>query len=431
MAFYESQADRESKTLGRHRKKKLVHMGGLILAAAMISVFYSNCGDFSASKSSDSPSTAITTTGDSFFTADGAVIGNVERLVDTGSTLVLSGWACVVGSNSPATVEIGAADGSIGTTTAEAVRENAVKVACNSTNYNHGFSFEISTAYRTIYAGKAPYVKLNGTLIPSEPNLIITGVAPEPVTPTISGHLDNLTYASDGSATATGWACLTGTDQPVNVEIVSDTGYKLKSGTANAPAGIGVKAACGSSTINHGFTLEIPAIIFLVASGSNVKAIASSGGQEGYLVGEFPLKKEPEVSPALPFTVKLDPSWTGPGGSTWDHSATLNSVQADRSYFTVYSSSSNSNLIPSFLEQRVDITVEQNGCHDVGQSNRTSAASGDSYVVTTRACFTRVGAATLSYWDISFTHRAFNVTANVDGGESASHGTISLRPPKR
>ncbi|MBK9041555.1 MAG: hypothetical protein IPL83_20785 [Bdellovibrionales bacterium] len=429
MAFDKVRSDRLGKILSKYRKKKLVHLSGLILAAAIISLFYSNCGDFNALRKNDSPSTPVAT-GESFFANDGAVIGNVERLVDTGSTLVLSGWACVVGSDSPAVIEIGAADGSFGTTTADSVRENAVKVACNSTNYNHGFSFEISAAYRNIYEGKEPYVRLNGTAIPLEPNLIITAVPSEPVTPTMAGYLDAVTYASDGSATATGWACLTGTDQPVNVDIVSDTGYKLGSGTANAAAGLGVKAACGSSTINHGFSIQINSVLFVAASGSKVKAVASSGGQQGYLIGEFPLEKKLEDRPNLPFTAKLDPSWTGPGGSTWNHSATLNSADSGSARFSINSSSSNDGLIPSFLEQKVDITVTGNGCHDVGQSNRTSAGSGDSYVVTTRACFTKASNETHYYWDISFTHRAFNLTANVDGGESASHGTILLRPTK-
>lgn len=429
MAFYKVQSVHVGKILSQYRKKKVVHLSGLVLAAAVISLFYSNCGDFNALKKSDSPSTPVAT-GESFFTNDGAVIGNVERLVDTGSTLVLSGWACVVGSNSPAVVEIGAADGSFGTTTADNVRENEVKVACNSTNYNHGFSFEISATYRNIYEGKVPYVKLNGTSIPVEPNLIITGTPSQPVAPTVVGYLDAVTYDSGGSATATGWACLTGTDQTVNVDIVSDTGYKLRSGTADAAAGLGVKAACGSSTVNHGFSIQIPGIIFLLSSGSSVKAVASSGGQQGYLIGEFPLEKKPEDRPTLPFTAKLDPSWTGPGGSTWEHSATLKSADSGSAHFSIYSSSSNSGLIPSFLEQKVDITVTGNGCHDVGQSNRTSAGNGDSYVVTTRACFTKASNQTHYYWDISFNHRAINVTTNVDGGESANHGTILLRPTK-
>ncbi|MBK8203676.1 MAG: hypothetical protein IPK68_15570 [Bdellovibrionales bacterium] len=247
--------------------------------------------------------------------------------------------------------------------------------------------------------------------------------------PTLAGYLDAVTYASDGSATATGWACLTGIEQPVIVDIVSDTGYKHSSGTANAAAGLGVKAACGSSTVNHGFSIQIPSILFVVASGSKVRALA--GGQDGgYLIGEFPLERKPEDRPNLPFTAKTD-EWRGPGLSYWNHSATLNSADSGSAHFSIYSSSSNSGLIPSFLEQKVDITVTGNGCHDVGQSNRTSAGSGDSYVVTVRACFTRASDAVLSYWDISFTHRAFNVTANVDGGESDNHGTILLRPPKK
>jgi hypothetical protein len=429
MTFDKVHSDRVGKILSKYRKKKLVHLSGLILAAAVISLFYSNCGDFNALKKSDSPSTPVAT-GESFFTNDGAVIGNVERLVDTGSTLVLSGWACVVGSNSPAVVEIGAADGSIGTTTTDNVRENEVKAACNSTNYNHGFSFEISATYRNVYEGKSPYVKLNGIAIPSEPNLIITGVPSQPVTPTVAGYLDAVTYDSGGAAIATGWACLTGSDQPVNVDIVSDTGYKLSSGRADAAAGLGVKAACGSSTINHGFSIQIPSILFLAASGSKLRAVASSGGQEGYLIGEFPLDRKLEDRPTLPFTAKTD-EWRGPGLSYWNHSATLNSVESGSARFSIYSSSSNSGLIPSFLEQKVDITVTGNGCHDVGQSNRTSAGSGDSYVVTVRACFARASNDTNYYWDISFTHRAFNVTTSVDGGESASHGTILLRPTKK
>lgn len=433
MNFYKMQSDRVSKILSKYRKARVVQGAGLLLAAGAISIFYSNCGNFNASKTSESPSSLInngeTINEGSLLGNNGSVIGNVERLVDTGSTLVLSGWACVVGSNTSAVLEIGAGDGSIGTTTADNIREDAVKTACQSTSNNHGFSFEISGPYRNVYAGQEPYAKLNGIAIPSEPNLRITGVPPEPVTPTLVGYLESVTYQSNGSATAIGWACVTGQNEPVNVSILSNVGDLAVSGVANEPAGLGVKAACGTSTINHGFSIYIPSVIFLGFDGSMVIARGSSGGLTALLNGEFPVERRPTERPVLPFTAELSPAWTGPGGSTWNHKATLNSAESSGAVFSIYSSSSNSGLIPSFLEQKNDITITTNGCHDVGQSNRTSAATGESYVVTVRACFTKVSNNN-TYWDISFTHRALNTTTNVDGGESASHGTISLRPPR-
>lgn len=429
MNFYKMQSDRVSKILSRYRKARVVQGAGLLLAAGAISIFYSNCGNFNASKSSESPSSLINNGNGPLFGNNGSVIGNVERLVDTGSTLVLSGWACVVGSNTSAVLEIGAGDDSMGTTTAYNIREDNVKIACQSTSNNHGFSFEISGPNRNIYAGKEPYVKLNGIAIPSEPNLIITAVPPEPVTPTLVGYLDSVTYQSNGAATASGWACVTGQNEPVNVSILSNVGDLAVSGVANEPAGLGVKAACGTSTINHGFTIYIPSEVVLGFDGSMVIARGSSGGLTAFLNGEFPVERRITERPVLPFTAELPETWTGPGGSTWNHKATLNSAESSGAVFSIYSSSSNSGLIPTFLEQKNDITVTGNGCQDVGQSTRTSAVTGDVYVVTVRACFTRVSSNKLD-WDISFTHRALNTTTNVDGGESASHGTISLRPPR-
>ncbi|MBK8203675.1 MAG: hypothetical protein IPK68_15565 [Bdellovibrionales bacterium] len=162
MTFYKWQSDRVGKILSQYRKKKVVHLSGLILAAAIISLFYSNCGDFNSLKKSDSPSTPVAT-GESFFTNDGAVIGNVERLVDTGSTLVLSGWACVVGSNSPAVVEIGADDGSFGTTTADSIRENEVKglVIRQTTITDSHLKFQVLIA--TYMQAKSP---MSGSMVP-------------------------------------------------------------------------------------------------------------------------------------------------------------------------------------------------------------------------------------------------------------------------
>jgi hypothetical protein len=448
MSFYKMQADRVNKLFGKYRNGRVLPVGGLLLAAGAISIFYSNCGNFSASKNSKSaaalintegesqnsagrPPVIVQTGGESFYgDAAGAIIGNVERLVDNGSTLVLSGWACVVGSNTSAVLEVGASGGgSFGTTTAEAVRENAVKEACQSTTNNHGFSFEISTAQRNANDGKAPYVNLNGTAIPVGSNLIIKAVPQQPPPANLAGYLDAVTYQGDGSATLTGWACLTGTDEKVSVSIISDKDASFAAGLANSPAGLGVQAACASPTINHGFSINIPFYILQDAVGTKFRAQASGGGKTAYLNGEFPIKK-PENKPVLPFTAGLPQTWTGPGGSTWNHSATLVSTSvANGAVFSIYSSSSNAGLSPSFLEQKNDITVTGNGCQDVGVSNRTSADGSNAYVVTVRACFTQVNNDKI-YWDISFTHRTLNTTTNDQGGESASHGTISLRPPR-
>ena len=322
MAFYKGHLKRVGTMWGQYRKKRVLHLGGLILAAGVISVFYSNCGDFSALKNAESNSIQLTN-GEQFF-SNGEVVGFVEGMVDTGSTLVLSGWACVVGSNSSAILEIGASGGgSFGTAEAENIREDEVKLACNSNINNHGFSFEISAAQRNANDGKQPYAKLNGKTIPLfYPNLIITAVPPEPVNPNSS----------------------------------------------------------------------------------------------------------------LPITVEMTP-WTGPGGSTWNHRVTLKEMTSDgfAANFSVYSSSSNSALIPSFFEQQRDVSlfgvIPAPACHTVAEETRTITSSGDTVLVIVQACFTK-HLGTKDWWSVTFAHLVENKTnPNASSaGFGSSHGRIDIHP---
>lgn len=431
MNFIDGSDWKRIRNIWHQHQRKLLPFSAVLVIAGLVSVFYSNCGNFDPLKRLDSSSTTITNTQEFEFASQGSAIGNVEGMVDDGKSLILSGWACIVGSNVPATLEVGASGGdSFGTTTSTIKREAAVKTACVSDSDVHGFSFKISEAQRNSNAGKMPYVKLGGTNISLEPGLsAITAVPTQPIDQKVVGYLENIFYGADGSLTATGWACLQGTDEKVDVSLFGFS--SLSSGKANLPAGPGIQAACGSPSGDHGFSIyvsksrlqDVPVVIGMI-----LHATARSGSKSAPLIGTFPYIPNAAANTVLPFTANMTP-WTGPGGSSWNHSATLQKVVGANSHFSIYSSSSNPALNPTVAEFLTDVVVTgSGGCHEVGQEVRLSTTNGDRFEVTVRACFTKLSA--INNWDITFDHRTVNTTnpAPTPADFGADHGTIRLSP---
>ncbi|MCB0361886.1 MAG: hypothetical protein KDD35_04160 [Bdellovibrionales bacterium] len=130
-------------------------------------------------------------------------------------------------------------------------------------------------------------------------------------------------------------------------------------------------------------------------------------------------------------TIHMLPSWTGGGGSTWNHSATLKTYNnsSGTASFGIESSSSNPNLIPRFLNSFGNITVTgtQSGqMFNVGQERRETSTT--DYIVKVQARFTRSN----GKWKIDFYHQTASrpkstpTAAWIEGPLSPLHGTIEF-----
>lgn len=143
----------------------------------------------------DSP---YTDTGSEFvFTSAGAA-GNVERMIDNGETLTVSGWACRIGGNGGEKIGVGVSGGNLlNTTYANISREKEVKDACQSESYSHGFSFTISKNQRNANDGKTHYDGVDGISLSSASAFTITKAKdPIEVEHIYIGYLDSVTLST-------------------------------------------------------------------------------------------------------------------------------------------------------------------------------------------------------------------------------------------
>lgn len=429
-------------------------IGSLILAVGMSALLYTNCSGYHSNSSGEKligPSELLSPSdlsgGDSFFAQSGDIIGNIERLVDNGSTLELSGWACKVGSPAAIDLNIGVeGGGALGYTTANIVRESAVKEVCQSTSYNHGFSFTISEQARNANDGRYPTVRSGSTFLPKGSELgTISRVPSQPIPPTNQGFFDSMTYRTDGTGLAEGWACVTGSDEIVSLQFSLDGYVRSPLGThqANLFRGFAVQNACNSPSPNHGFRITIAKELLNGLRrdypNSKLEIIAQSSVGQKALTGSFVLKPLDGNPLSYPYTISTR-TWQGPGGSTWDHKLTVKDFNSATGnlYVTVYSSSRNDKLTPSFLETRVDKTLtigtsanQINSCSEVGIESRKSRTSGDQYVVRVRACIGWIELFGVKYPKISFSHIAENITrglleSNGKASYSGDHGSLVI-----
>lgn len=140
----------------------------------------------------------------------------------------------------------------------------------------------------------------------------------------------------------------------------------------------------------------------------------------------------PEPPPTIPINnIKAStPTYTGPGGSIWNHEVTLDYVDsAGVSFFSVASSSLNSVLIPQIatIDQSVIIVVGPKPSVFLGEEQREDSTT--FYRVQVYGDFTQVNRG----WDIEFFHKTFSRlkspsnSPEIENALSPSHGIARIR----
>lgn len=124
------------------------------------------------------------------------------------------------------------------------------------------------------------------------------------------------------------------------------------------------------------------------------------------------------------------PTYTGPGGSVWNHDVTLDYIdRSGVSFFSVASSSLNSSLTPQIvtLNHSVIIVLGPKPSVFLGEEQREDASTFYRVVVTGN--FTKVDGG----WNIEFFHKTFSRlkspanSPEVENALSASHGIARIR----
>ncbi|MBK8200817.1 MAG: hypothetical protein IPK68_00310 [Bdellovibrionales bacterium] len=173
-------------------------------------------------------------------------------------------------------------------------------------------------------------------------------------------------------------------------------------------------------TLNFGLILTFGLVILFGASCSKDKSKDSDtelAQQQGEAVPVNNIKAS-------------SPTYTGPGGSVWNHDVTLDYVdRSGVSFFSVVSSSLNSGLTPQLitLDQSVVIVLGPKPSVFLGEEQRESSDS--FYRVHVTGNFTKVNGG----WDIEFFHKTFSRlkspsnSPEVENALSASHGIARIR----
>lgn len=109
-----------------------------------------------------SPAPAPTNPAPSPAPTGGAVIGSIDEVKIVSGQLLVRGWACSVGSESPIAVHLYAGGAGIGSLSAagaaELERESAVASACQTASARHGFELLLTYEQRMQLSGKVIHV---------------------------------------------------------------------------------------------------------------------------------------------------------------------------------------------------------------------------------------------------------------------------------
>ena len=119
-----------------------------------------------------------------------------------------------------------------------------------------------------------------------------------PLNSTVIGNIDQVLPNGDGSYAVKGWACSTGVDVPIQIQLYVGTGKTLyASGFSNLSSDPSVAAACGNIGNNFRFSLVL-----------GVDAVTAYGGQPLVVEGVSPLGGyKPAVSNVQGYTVPFLP----------------------------------------------------------------------------------------------------------------------------
>lgn len=180
--------------------------------------------------------------------------------------------------------------------------------------------------------------------------------------------------------------------------------------------------------LNFGLVLTFGLVILFGTSCSKDK----SKDSETDLAQRQEAEPVPEPPPTIPINnIKAStPTYTGPGGSIWNHDITLDYIdRSGVSFFSVVSSSLNSGLNPqiSTIDQSVIIVVGPRPSVFLGEESRENSST--SYRVQVFGDFIKVNGG----WDIEFFHKTFSRlkspenSPEIENAISPSHGIARIR----
>ena len=194
---------------------------------------------------------------------------NVNGYVDsvspvTGGGAQIVGWACIIGSNDPVSIQIYAGNPDAGgtlltTALSNAPSELAVASLCQNSASNLRYSVLIPPSQVAAYAGKPIYVRAANL---SSFNLNSSGLYALPTPTNLVGTLTSVTPTASGGATLTGWACAYSSNVPLNVQASVGRPYGaggalVGSATANLAGNPSLATFCGTSSSSFGFSISL------------------------------------------------------------------------------------------------------------------------------------------------------------------------------
>lgn len=184
-------------------------------------------------------------------------------------TLYIKGWACETSTNSSINTHLyvggGAGKGTIiAQSKASLASGSGVSSACGTTLKKHRFQYSLERSLFKKHLGKSIYI--HGISPLKTGNLLIgrSGVFQIPKLTKligVKGYIDSVSLINNAQAVRVkGWACDYNESKSINIHLyvggAAGSGTILKAMKASAASESGVQKACGTSGVNHRFSMD-------------------------------------------------------------------------------------------------------------------------------------------------------------------------------
>jgi serine protease len=220
------------------------------------------------------------------------ISGNIDGFVSTPSGGVLSGWTCNSQVFKSLEVHI-YAGGAFGvgsflkSAIAQVASEPAISTACGTTGVSHRFSIPFSFAELDALNGRKLFVHAISVFPGRNSLLPKSGVFPDF---SVKGNIDGF-FPSASGGSLMGWTCNSRIAKSIAVHVyyggAFGQGTFLKSGIANLASEPAVSSACGTSGVQHRFSIPISSAELALLNGSKffVHGISQVTGWGNPLIG--------------------------------------------------------------------------------------------------------------------------------------------------
>lgn len=196
--------------------------------------------------------------------------GHIDDIIMVVNGFVIRGWSCEILLNQSIYVSLylggapgfgGVLEGSFET---NVVAETNVSLTCGTNGVSHRFYLFSSKEQSQAFVGKGIFVSGNS----SGNSLLLDGSGkyrvPFVTSGSLRGEITSINTTSQGDRLIQGWACDYQQSYSITVQFYAGnpmTGYgiSISQAISSSPSTSDISLKCGTSQVNHGFSIQVPA----------------------------------------------------------------------------------------------------------------------------------------------------------------------------